>query len=465
MLKTCLPPWTLTLLLAGCAVTAQKPPADAAPPAAFTGSAEWQRVAPATAVPQAWWALFHDPVLDGLQADLAAGNQNLAASLAQVASARALLTASGSAIFPTLSLGGGSSRAATQSNGKRTTSTTDSLTANASWEIDLWGRLSEAVKVAGASYQASEADLAALTLSVQATLTQTYLSLRTAEAQQALLERSAAADQRALDLTQARYASGVVAQTDVLQARTQLRSVQAQLSETRAQRAQLAHALASLVGKLPGQFDLLPSARLPELPPVPALVPSTLLAQRPDLAAARARQVAAYAQVGVADAAFFPSVTLSASDGYRGSSWSHLVSTPNLVWSLGAAVTAPLFDGGQRRLASDQARAAAEVATANYRQAVLTAFQEVEDNLVLLAETGAEVALQRDALDAAQRNLELVLAQYRAGTVSYLNVSTAQTAALSAEASVLSSRNRQLAAANLLLKNLGGRVPASPAGG
>lgn len=267
------------------------------------------------------------------------------------------------------------------------------------------------------------------------------------------------ADQRVLELTQTRHAGGVVAQTDVLQARTQLRSAQAQLSEMRTQRAQLEHALATLVGKLPGQFGLLPSAHLPELPPVPDLVPSTLLARRPDLAAARARQVSAYAQIGVADAAFFPAVGLSASGGYRGASWSHLVSAPNLVWSLGAAVTAPLFDGGQRRLASTQARASADAATANYRQAVLTAFQEVEDNLVQLAESGVELALQCDAFEAAERNLDLVLAQYRAGTVSYLNVSAAQTAALSAEGSVLSSRNRQLAVANQLLKNLGGRLP------
>ncbi len=400
-------------------------------------------------------------VLDSLQADLVVGNQNLAAALAQVASARAVLRASGSAIFPTLSVGAGTTRSATaeNNNGQRTVSTNNSLTANAAWEIDLWGRLAEGVKAAGASYQASQADLAALRLSAQATLTQTYFSLRTAEAQQALLERTAAANQRALDLTQVRYASGVVAQSDVLQARTQLRSVQSQLSDVRSQRAQLEHSIAAQLGKLPGQFQLLPSARLPELPPVPDLVPSTLLAQRPDIAAARARQTAAYAQIGIADAAFFPSVDLSASAGYRGSSWSNLISAPNLVWSLGAAVAAPILDGGQRRLASAQARASADAATANYRQTVLTVFQEVEDNLVDFAESGAALALQRDAFEAAQRNLDIVLAQYRAGTVSFLNVSAAQTTALSAEGSLLSSRNRQLVAANLLLKNLGGRVP------
>jgi len=455
-------PLTLALLLAGCAVTAQHPPAEAPPPASFKGSAEWQRVPADVAVPEAWWTTFKDPVLDGLQADLVVGNQNLAAALAQVASARAVLRASSSAIWPTLSIGGGTTRSASENNGKRTVSTSDSLTANAAWELDLWGRLAEAVKVAGASYRASQADLAALRLSAQATLTQTYFALRTAEAQQALLERTAAADRRALELTQDRYASGVVAQTDVLQARTQLRNVESQLSEMRTQRAQLEHSIATQLGKLPSQFALSPAGsetRLPDPPPVPELVPSTLLAQRPDIAAARERQLAAYAQIGVADAAFFPSVDLSASGGYRGSSWSHLISAPNLIWSLGAAVTAPIFDGGQRRLASDQARASADAATANYRQAVLTAFQEVEDNLVQFAESGAELALQRDAFEAASRNLDIVLAQYRAGTVSYLNVSAAQTSLLSAEGNVLTSRNRQLAAANVLLKNLGGRLP------
>ena len=456
-------PLTLALLLAGCAVTSQRPPVDSPPPAAFKGSAEWQRVPADVVVPEAWWTMFKDPVLDGLQAQLVVGNQNLAAALAQVRSARAVLDASRTAIFPTLSLGGGTTRSASESNGRRTVSTTDSLTANAAWEIDLWGRLAEGVKSAGASYQASQADLAALQLSAQATLTQSYFSLRAAEAQQALLQRTVAASQRTLELTEARYAGGVVSQADVLQARTQLRSAEAQLSDVRSQRAQLEHAIATQVGRLPGQFQLPASAQLPELPPVPELLPSTLLAQRPDIAAARARQVAAYAQIGIADAAFFPTVDLSASAGYRGASWSNLVSAPNLVWSLGAAVAAPLFDGGQRRLASAQARATADVATANYRQAVLTAFQEVEDNLVEFAEAGAALALQRDAFEAASRNLELVLAQYRAGTVSYLNVSAAQSAALSAESNLISARNRQLVAANVLLKNLGGRVPAAAA--
>jgi multidrug efflux pump len=461
MPKTALTPLLLAALLAGCAVTSQHPPAEPAPPAAFKGSTDWQRAPADVAVPEAWWTLFDDPVLNELQARLVVGNQNLAAALAQVDSARAVLRASHASIFPTLSLGAGTTRSATgaSSGVQRSVATNSSLTANAAWEIDLWGRLAEGIKAAGASYQASQADLAALRLSVQATLTQTYLALRTAEAQQALLVRTEAANQRALDLTQARYEGGVVAQTDVLQARTQLRNVQTQLSDMRTQRALLEHAIAVLLGQMPSEFRLADSVRTPALPPVPELLPSTLLAQRPDIAAARARQVAAYAQIGIADAAFFPSVDLSASAGYRGASWSNLVSAPNLLWSIGAAVAAPLFDGGQRRLASDQARASADAATANYRQVVLTAFQEVEDNLVVFAESGESLALQRDAYEAAQRNLDIVLDQYRAGTVSFLNVSAAQSSLLSAESSLLASRNRQLAAASVLLKNLGGRLP------
>lgn len=456
-----LTPLALSLLLGACAVSAPPLPTEPPPSAAFKGDTIWKRIVPGdVTVPQAWWTLFKDPVLDSLQQQLNVGNQNIAAELAQVQSARAVLVASRSAIWPSLSVSGGGTRSAgpTGSNGQHiSAATTDTLTANASWEVDLWGRLSNGIKVAGASYEASEADLAALRLSSQATLAQSYLALRAADAQLQLLRRTVAANQRALDLTQDRFDAGVAAQTDVLQARTQLRSVQAQLADTQVQRAQLEHSIAVQLGQSPSQFELAPSARLPELPPVPALVPSLLLAQRPDIAAARARQVSAYAQIGVADAAFFPTLDLSGSGGYRNGAWSNLLSAPSLLWSLGASLTAPILDGGQRRLASDQARASADAATANYRQTVLTAFQEVEDNLVALSQYGAELALQHDGLEAAQRNLELVLAQYRAGTVSYLNVSAAQTAALSAEANVLTLRNRQLAAASLLLKNLGGR--------
>jgi NodT family efflux transporter outer membrane factor (OMF) lipoprotein len=305
--------------------------------------------------------------------------------------------------------------------------------------------------------QASEADLAAARLSAQALLAQTYFSLRTADTQLALLERSVTLYQRSLQLTQDRYDDGVAARTDVLQAQTQLQSAQAQAADLEAGRAQLEHAMAVLLGVPPSSLGIERNATLPPAPGVPDMLPSTLLERRPDIAAAQRRVAAAYAQIGVADAAWFPDLVLSASGGYKGSSLARLVSAPNLLWSLGASVTEAILDSGQRRLASTQARASADQATAAYRQTVLTALQEVEDNLVLARQLEREAQFQGNALQAAQRNLEITLDQYRTGTVSYLNVVTAQTSALTTESNLLSIRNRQLAAVNQLLKNIAGR--------
>lgn len=449
-------------LLAGCAITRVEPPTPAAAPAQFKQDGLWQhsQARNAAAVPDQWWTLFQDPVLDDLQQRLVIGNENLKAAVAQVGSARAALTASRAALWPTLSAGLAGTRSGNPDNGTTAstgTSNSLSLSLNSSWELDLWGRLSQASSGAQASLQASVDDLAAARLSAQATLAQTYFSLRTAEAQQALYERSVQAYQRSLALTQTRYEGGVAARSDVLQAETQLKSAQAQLLETQAQRAQLEHAVAVLLGLPPSALDLAQQAALPQPPQVPELLPAQLLERRPDIAAAQRRVAAAYAQIGVADAAFFPALTLSASGGYRGTALADLISAPHLFWSLGPSLAAAIFDGGQHRLASAQARASADIATANYRQAVLTALQEVEDNLVLADQLEREAQLQREALTAAQRNLELTLDQYRAGTVSFLNVTAAQSTALNTEASLLALRNRQLAAVNLLLKNIAGR--------
>jgi NodT family efflux transporter outer membrane factor (OMF) lipoprotein len=469
-------PLALAALLVGCASPPPKPPPfePAAVPAAFKEAGPWQRAAAVSAdaaVPEDWWRLFDDPVLDELAGRLASGNQDVQVALAQAANARALLRAAQAALLPTLTLdasatrSGGGTRAAAgnpsaAARGGTVSGNDFALTADAAWEVDLWGRLAEGRRAAGARYQASVDDVAAVRLSAQATLVQSYLGLRAAEAQQALLARTAEADQRALELTQARVATGVAAQSDVLQAQTQLRTVQAQIEETAAQRAQLEHAIAVLLGLAPAALDIARTAQLPALPAVPALLPATLLERRPDIAAAERSVATAYAQIGVADAAYFPALTLSASAGWHGAVLGSLVSAPNLLWSLGSALAAPLLDGGARRLASEQARATAEQATATYRQTVLTALQEVEDNLVLLRRLESESALRRDALDAARRNLQIVLDQYRAGTVSFLNVTAAQAAAYTADSDLLALRQRQLVAAGVLLKNLGGRWAA-----
>ena len=455
----------LVALLSGCAVTRVDPPAPVTAPAQYKEDGLWKQARPATAepVPEQWWTLFDDPVLNDLQRRLVIGNENLKAAVAQLAGARAALEASRSALLPTLSVGVSGTRSASPdgnvTNGTINRGPTNSVQAslNASWEPDLWGRLRLASEGADATLQATADDLAAARLSAQATLAQSYFSLRTAEAQEALYDRSVQAYQRFLDLTQARYQSGVAARSDVLQAQTQLRSAQAQLLETRSTRAQLAHAIAVLLGLPPSALELSKNAALPTPPEVPMMLPSQLLERRPDIAAAQRRVASAYAQIGVADAAYFPSLTLSGSGGYRSSTLSKLLSAPNLFWSLGPSLAQAIFDGGQRKLASAQARTSAEVATSTYRQTVLTALQEVEDNLILADHLREEARLQQEALASAQRNLELVTDQYRAGTVSFLDVTTAQNSAFNAEASLLSVRNRQLAAISLLLKNVAGR--------
>ncbi len=454
-------------MLSACATTrVATPPPDVAA-TAFKEAGNWQRAPLAAPVPGDWWTLFQDPVLDDLQGKLVIGNQNLKSSIAAVASARAAYEASRSAMLPTLSVGLGATRSSNPTTGTAGTSGSTlksqdatnsvSLTATAGWEIDLWGRLAQASSGAKASLQASSNDLAAAQLSAQALLVQTYFSLRTADAQLALLERSVAGYQRSLELTQARYDGGVAARTDVLQAQTQLKTAQAQAADLTAQRAQLEHAIAVLLGLPPSALGLERNASLPMAPDVPQMLPSTLLERRPDIAAAQQRVAAAYAQIGVADAAFFPDLVLSATAGYRGAGLAKLVSAPNLLWSLGASLAQAVLDGGQRQLASAQARAGADQITAGYRQTVLTALQEVEDNLVLVDQLQRESQWQGEALQAAQKNLDITLDQYRAGTVSYLNVVIAQTSVLTSESSQLAVRNRQLAAVNQLLKNIAGR--------
>ncbi len=463
----------LALLLSACSTAPpyQRPAMEL--PAVFAEASLWQHArAGVSTVPDDWWALFNDPALDALQAQVAVGNQTLKASVAQYRSAQAALASSRAGLFPTLGLGldgirsvSGRSTNSTSNNGNNSgaAATSYSLSGSASWELDLWGRLSGTVDSTQARLQASRDDLASAELSVRATLTQTYFSLRAAEAQVALRQDTMAAYQRSLDLTRNRYQGGMASAADVAQAQNQLKSTQAQLIESQSTRAQLEHAIAVLLGRPPGLFSLPRTASLPEAPDAPVQLPSNLLERRPDIAAAERRVAAANAQVGVARAAFFPSLTLSASAGYRGSSLSNLVSAPNLFWSLGPALALTVFDGGQRQAAVDSARADVDQATATYRQTVLTALQEVEDNLVIAASLKEETGVQAEALAAARRALEVNTNQYRAGTVSYLDVATAQTSVLNAERSLLDVRNRRLAAIGQLLKNIAGRWDLPPA--
>ena len=404
------------------------------------------------------WTVLNDPVLDRLQRQLLQDNLTLATASVQVRRAQASLATAQASLWPSVNLNTGVTRSANQLGAAPGTSY--SLGAPVSWEVQLWGRVDALSTVARAGVQASQEDLAAARLSLQATLVSTYVGLRTAERQEQVLRQAEAAQQRSLELTQARYQSGVVSAADVAQAQSQWKSTQAQRLDVGTQRAQLENALAVLLGKTPAQLqiDPLPADALwpPAVAALPSLLPSTLIQRRPDIRAAQQRVVAANAQIGVARAAFFPTLNFAANAGYRNPDLGSLISTSSRAWSLGPSLAFSVFDGGQRRAAQADAEAALEQATLAYRQVVLTAFQEVEDNLVAASQLQDQAQALSEALVAAQRNLSLTQEQYKAGTVSYLNVVQAQTTALTAQRSLLDVQSRRVLALNLLMKNVAG---------
>lgn len=464
-----------SLWLAGCAQTPpyERPTMDI--PAAYKEQAAaqaqgiWTPAQPQAAhvLPETWWTVYGDAVLDRLQQQAEANSPTLAQSAARLRAAQAAVASSSAAALPTVGANASSSRARsgtqlTDGSSTARISTSHSLGLSASWELDLWGRVSAGVSAAQASAQASADDLAAARLSLQATVAQTYFSLRAAEAQAALLAETLKAYDKSWELTRNRQAAGVASSADVAQAEVQYKSTQVQLLEAQTTRSQLEHALAALLGQAPAAFALEATAALPTPASVPQALPSELLQRRPDIAAAERRVAAANAQIGVARAAYFPALTLSAAGGYRGSPLADLFSAPNLFWSLGPALAASLFDGGARNAAVETARANHAQVTAAYRQTVLTALQEVEDNLTAAAALAQEEQLQREAMAAAQRALDVVENQYRAGTVGYLNVLTAQTTVLSSQRSLIDVKSRRLSAVNALLKNVAGRWEALP---
>ena len=443
---------------------AQPVPAHYKQALAATAGGVWQPAQAgqiAAEVPAAWWTLYGDATLNALQEQAASGNQSIALSLARLRAAQAAVASSRASQAPTLGTSASASRArsgslAADGSSNTRTSTSYSLGLNASWELDLWGRLAGTVDAAQATAQASADDLAAARLSVQASVAQTYFSLRAAEANAQILRETLQAYERSWELTRNRQQAGVASVADVAQAESQYKSTQVQLLEAETTRTQLENALAALLGQAPASFSLPATGTLPQPPVVPAQLPSQLLERRPDIAAAERRVAAANAQIGVAQAAFFPALTLSGTAGYRGSELSNLFNAPNLFWSLGPQLALSLFDGGARTAAVESARAANEQAAATYRQTVLTALQEVEDNLTAATALAQEQQLQTEALAAAQRALDVVNNQYRAGTVGYLNVITAQATVLSAQRSLIDVRSRRLAAVNTLLKNVAG---------
>ena len=431
------------LLLSACSSWlggASKPVAASVtlPPAEPTaGSASEPSIDPS------WWVLLADPELDRLQTQLAAGNVNVRLLAARVQQAQATLAMVQSGASPTVSVGAAGGRA--QSAGGSAANAWN-VTAPLSWEVDVWGRL-----------QASQEDLALARLSAQASLVQTYVTVRAAERQAQVLTQALVAYERALQLTQYRYEAGVVSAGDVAQARLQVNTTQAQLIESQANRMQGLNALAVLLGQEPGQLTLTSTHALPRAPDLPEVVPASLLQRRPDVRAAQQRVRSAQASLGAAQTAFFPALTFNASAGYSSASLSSLFSASSLLWSMGPTMALNLFDGGLRKANEANAMAALDAAGLTYQQTVLQALQELQDNLMLAYQLQLQAQAQSKALVAAHDSLAITQAQYDAGTVSYLNVVNAQTAALGTERALLDTEAKRLLALTQLMKNLAGR--------
>jgi len=445
-------------LLGACAVGPDYRRPEVTVPASFKEARDWQVAQPADGAPRGpWWRAFGDEELDRLQDAAANANLDVVVAEARYRQAIGAVDQSRAALFPTLSASAGLTRSANATSGlKLPPATLDLASISASWVPDLWGGIRRGLEASEANAQASQADLANALLVLQSTLATDYFSLRVADEQQRLLDEAVQAYQRSLDLTQSRYRGGVAARTDVAQAQAQLEATKAQAIDVGIVRGQMEHAIAVLLGKAPAEFSLPKRPFHLVAPPVPAQLPATLLQRRPDVAASERLAAAANAQIGVAQAAYFPSLTLSASGGYRAPSGADLLSVPYRVWSLGPTLAETLFDAGARSGAKAQAVANYDAVAASYRKTVLSALQNVEDQLLALRLLAQESTVEEAAVQDAEDTLRLTINQYKAGTVSYLNVIVAQTTSLTDHITALNIRSRQLAATVQLFAGLGG---------
>ncbi len=466
-------------VLAGCSVSpVYQVPATPAP-AAFKEMQGWVPAAPADALERGpWWTLFNDPVLTGLVAQVEVSNQNVAAAVAAYTQARALVAEQRAALFPSVSLSGSGTRSGTRGSGGAATVDANGniiggsgggnvrnnyrLSIGTSWEPDVWGRLRAGVTAANASLQASAADLASARLSAQGELALDYVSLRSIDAQRELLKTTIAGYERELRITQNRYDAGIIPHSDVYQAETQLATARSDDLGLASQRAQLEHAIAVLIGKAPADFALAPAQWNVTVPEVPAGVPATLLQRRPDIASAERRVAAANEQIGIARSAYFPDIGLTASYGSAASVVSDLFQASAGTWSLGLQAAQTIFDAGAIRARVESARAAHDQAAANYRQTVLNAFADVENQLAATRVLAQQQELRRQASAAADKVEEQVTNRYRAGQVSYSEVVQAQVTALNARRSLVQAQADRQTTAIALIQSLGGGWHAQP---
>lgn len=456
----------LCALLAACSVGPDyvRPQALTEMPEHFKETEGWKIAEPGTSpLPEMWWELYADPQLNQLEEQLLAANQTIRQAEAQFRQAQALVQSARAGYFPNLNLGASAIRSQRSANAPGGAGAAAAgpawdfqMPVALPWEIDLWGRIRRSVEASQASSEASGDDLAAVRLSMQAALASNYFQLRAVDAQKALFDETVANYAKYLELTKNRYQSGVAAKSDLLQAEAQLKGTTAQAIDLDVQRALLEHAIALLVGKPASSFSL-PRLSVMEPPPeIPLAIPSEFLERRPDIAAAERRMAAANAQIGVAKAAYFPALSLSAIGGFDSSTTSNWLTWPSRFWSVGPSVSQNLFDGGLRQAQNAQAKAAFDATVAAYRQTVLTGFQEVEDNLATLRVLETEGKVQDEAVQAASQTAAITTNQYRAGIVSSLNVITAQATELANRRTAIAVLGRRLVASVQLVKALGG---------
>ncbi|QBQ96218.1 efflux transporter outer membrane subunit [Paraburkholderia pallida] len=457
----------LAFQLSGCAVGPNYHKPAAAVPASYKEAPEgWKVAQPGDTTDRGpWWLIYDDAQLNGLMDQLNANNQTVAQYAAAYRQARALVGEARAAYFPVVSASFSGSRSRTPSRvsssnsgftGGSSISNNVNLGLDATWEPDLWGKVSRTVSAQEAGQQGAAADLANARLSAQATLAQTYFTLRSLDAQQKLLDDTVVAYQKSLQLTQNQYAQGVAGRADVIQAQTQLQSAQAAAIDNGVARAQDEHALAVLVGQPASTFSVPPSPLTATPPIVPVTMPSALLERRPDIASAERKAAAANEQIGVAISAFFPTLTLSASGGFESSVLSQLLSMPSRFWTLGPSLAGTVFDAGLRSAQTEAARAAYDQQVAVYRQTVLAAFQDVEDNLASQRILAQEIVVQQQAVESAQHALQIVTNEYKAGTTDYQNVLSSQTTAFTAQQKLASIAGQRMVSSVGLVKALGG---------
>ena len=462
-------------LVAGCSVGPDYHRPDAVKdqnlPAAFTGETStnagiWKAAQPAARLPRgAWWEIFGDEDLNRLETLATSQNQTLAAAQAAFEQARAQVGVSRANYYPQFTATPNANRQRTSKNapdqgrpnGSAFTYNTFNVPVNLSWEIDLWGRVRRQTEGARARFAAAADDLEAARLEIQAEVAGDYFTLRALDAERSIVADTVGTYRHSLELTQNRRKGGVASDLDVSEAETQLRAAEAQLPALQLQRDEMLHAIATLVGQTATGFEI--GAANPwtnAIPAVPSGVPSDLLERRPDVAAAERRMAAANADVGVAVNAYYPQVTLTGAAGFQSVSAGTLFQWPSRLWAIGPGVTLPLFTGGLNRAQLASARAAYDQSVANYRLTVLTAFQEVEDELAAEHLLAAQLDAQNAALAAAQRTLEIANNRYKAGLVTYLEVAVAQSAALSNEQTAVELQGQRLTAQVALVRALGG---------